>query len=959
MASSDDETKRDIVLAPAERDDIHLVVKWSARYGADTDVRHKAMADQHGAVWWGLFTSSDPEWRVSQHWIDQLREEIAGSRACVFIAGPTCWRTRLLDVQYERDKVDPNLVPGYYESDGHYELWVKLADFKPIDRNELYGLLDPAAKPGRPVALGNQTNPLIVRVRTSPRVWWVNQGASYQRAREGRFLWAPTVDKAGRTPKHWRTMLHLRPGDLVLNYAGTQLRAKSEVVSEAIPASRPDPEADQSWSNEGFRVELRWHDLPQPVALNEIPMEWRTRERGPFDKTGAVNQGYLFPLSDEFAAKLASHFPATRPRHERRPLPEDAKPYGSFDLETLQDRVAERQLRIAPDILANVLAALGSGKHLILTGPPGTAKTTLAEIVAAVAADAGLCSGYTLTTATADWTTYETIGGLKPDTKAGLSFQEGHFLEAVRRQQWLVIDELNRSNFDRAFGQLFTVLSGQAVELPYERVDRAHERSSDSPRRSVADTFRTYVSMLGDLELKGRWFLPDVPEKQTAGTLTFSQADGASLQLLGQLGSQADVDPMLPVARILGHTSAGEAVTLEDCAASGFKLATPGFPTSVYRPSLVLVGAHFAEREEVLFEELRFTFNHLENWVATSGFEFEFFPPDGPGIDIQYRRPTPVEAALPDGVILKFDFGFSVSSITQVVTDMHVTQSAALRLSFGAPVSFDRATSYAYQLRNFVGLAVGAPVQLRSFDGYATPTDAAAKPGDPKLKISVLYKLYPPPDEFKREIHPFQMLFTLDDARPRLEQILTNWFVKQDRLKPVFDLYFGTIYNKHLYLEQAFLSLIQALESYHRRTSPASQLPASQHAQRLSAVIASSPPEHREWLERQLAYSNELTLRQRLQKLLVACPNVLSKLIPNKKDFIHRTHTARNYLTHYDEQLQANAPQGSDLYPLVVRLRTLTEMCILLELGFDCLELDRIFERVGRYREASSTDAPA
>ncbi len=70
--------------------------------------------------------------------------------------------------------------------------------------------------------------------------------------------------------------------------------------------------------------------------------------------------------------------------------------------------------------------------------------------------------------ATADWTTYETIGGLKPDSN-GLSFQEGHFLDAIRKNEWLVIDELNRSNFDRAFGQLFTVLSGQAVELPYER----------------------------------------------------------------------------------------------------------------------------------------------------------------------------------------------------------------------------------------------------------------------------------------------------------------------------------------------------------------------------------------------------------------------------------------------------------------------------------------------------------
>ena len=50
-----------------------------------------------------------------------------------------------------------------------------------------------------------------------------------------------------------------------------------------------------------------------------------------------------------------------------------------------------------------------------------------------------------------------------------LEFEEGHFLQAIRKNQWLVIDELNRSQFDRAFGQLFTVLSGQPVVLPYSR----------------------------------------------------------------------------------------------------------------------------------------------------------------------------------------------------------------------------------------------------------------------------------------------------------------------------------------------------------------------------------------------------------------------------------------------------------------------------------------------------------
>ena len=50
---------------------------------------------------------------------------------------------------------------------------------------------------------------------------------------------------------------------------------------------------------------------------------------------------------------------------------------------------------------------------------------------------------------------FENIGGLQP-TADGLIDRPGLFVDAIEQGRWLVIDELNRSNFDRAFGQLFT-----------------------------------------------------------------------------------------------------------------------------------------------------------------------------------------------------------------------------------------------------------------------------------------------------------------------------------------------------------------------------------------------------------------------------------------------------------------------------------------------------------------------
>lgn len=454
------------------------------------------------------------------------------------------------------------------------------------------------------------------------------------------------------------------------------------------------------------------------------------------------------------------------------------------------------------------------------------------------------------------------------------------------------------------------------------------------------------------VELVGEWSVPGERSKPWSGRLAFDPLAGIELDVAGSgPGLAFPRDPFeTPVMH--GFTVDAKRVTLVHCVQTSSQTTIGGGYTATYSARYALVGAHFDRPEAIAFDELRVRMTDVGEWLGVSGFSFAAPRPDAFAVDYEVPDDLTVAVALP------LEIGVSFAATRQTgpertftTRELNVVQEDWLTLRSPEPVPFATLADVLGRIRSFFCfvardrvdyLAITASAELRDPDG----DNGASR----RETVTVLFRPNVVIEPRRGPVDSQRMLFTHADCAPGAASPLSRWLAEEGRLGPIYDLFLVSLFQPRIFLELQFISLSQALESLHSRTYPHYELPRAQHRARIKEIVDAVPDAHREWVREKLAYSNKATFRQSVTDLLATLPDVLRLAMGDEPAFAKRVHRTRNYLTHWDPDLERDAARGEELTRLTMALKVIVEALLLLELGFSKEEVAALVERNEDYK---------
>lgn len=429
---------------------------------------------------------------------------------------------------------------------------------------------------------------------------------------------------------------------------------------------------------------------------------------------------------------------------------------------------------------------------------------------------------------------------------------------------------------------------------------------------------------------QGYWWIPSKPDTKLCGELIYKENENLRLTLLGIFSNN------LPSFTIIhGSTGEGIRLTLYDCHTIEASQTTLGHDyvkegqlfhgKSTILCSILFEGVHINKKEEMIFDRLYLNFENQELWLGEKIIDIQHKHKDKKHI-VAYTAPDEKEYRL-SNFIFKIYYRFGGHYSARWV-DNKISYTSYIDIELDEPQEFDEIWRIFNNTKNFISLFSGQVANINSMS-------VNYKELEENIDVNILFNKRKASPDNNHKIYPYKMITTFNQL-PNPKNLLNNWFDNADFFSLLFGLYFSSKDNPHRYITDYFLSLTQAIDTYHIRKNEREYIEINEFnklKEKFLEVIKNLPKNEREHFVTKVKYMNNKSLRLKLREIGKSFDYLKGILNIFDEDSIAKIVDTRNYYTHYDPEDELKAIPISELYNYIKELRFLILAIILSELG--------------------------
>lgn len=349
-------------------------------------------------------------------------------------------------------------------------------------------------------------------------------------------------------------------------------------------------------------------------------------------------------------------------------------------------------------------------------------------------------------------------------------------------------------------------------------------------------------TLYDEFEFRGKWWLPHQTDVVVDGVLQH-QANKIILDLSSSFHSTSDyVSDEIRRPRIIwGLSHEGESVTLYDgYMTNNIQVMRDGatLRRSVYDATHMLIGAHCGPLEGEQFEAAQVDFTQLDGWISRAPFDIKHVPDEHDEkqvsrIDISIPSPPSFRAYVPCiAASIASHCWYGLAGNMLFPAHYYITW---LRIEPNAEQGYDWFNTIRDDLRNLLTLFIGDAVYPKRFtlirgEKAWLSGESTTEP----LFVQVFYSNKLLPDKHAEDY--VDTLVSMRDVQNELASVMDLWFSKANDLRPIYGLFFGTLYNKNMFQEMHFISLTQCVEGYLRRVQGDRYMPQAEFRSHLKEM---------------------------------------------------------------------------------------------------------------------------